>query len=618
MIKLNYLPIDLTEGINIYVHPYSSGDSKLFLENRIHKLDGDLLEISLIERDDFKLIEYVYSNNYNLTKWIILHEVYKGLNSIEGTDVSIKDRGKSSNVEVVVSSHELGNRVIKITPYSINAEKTVGILFSYEFRAKDRNNRSKETQILSLSLSKNGMENKNIYSDRFKIALWFIKKYIAKINSNSSITISDSLLEVKEKRLKKKEYLFKDNQIHNSQFLGVRKYGPYQKIDNGVLYIFLFENRYRIFANDLFKALKGISYPGTFSGMDKFFGLKLESSNIQHVAISNYSEEELSIAIGKIEAIDNSTDKQPIVVFIEPSIDESLIPSPYYYTKLECVKRNIPVQVINHESRSKKNALKWSASNIGLQIFAKCGGIPWLVKPSVTDCLILGVGTSHTFDEETNTVSKYYAYSVCLDSTGVFKELVVLGSGTDRDAFHLELRQSIKSLFNGGNFSEYKRCALHVPSKLRRDEIESLNQALTEVSDVDFSIVKVNIYNPLYGFSTHNTKVPYESDYVKIDENQFLVWFEGLQYGREIVRNRIGGPVHLEILFERLTSQGTSRMDYIQDVVNLSGANWRGFNAKLNPVSIYYSKIVSKYKAEFEKIDTLQQDSIEYNLPWFL
>lgn len=618
MIKLNFLSIDLSQKKKIYVSPYEPNSEKQINENRVYKLNDSLLEVSQKSIEGFNEYDYTYSENYNLTKWIVLNEIFSGLSKIGELETYIQGKGKFESVILVIGYHKLGKRTIKITPYYISEFKSVGILYSYEFRPKDRNDRSKESQILSLSLDKNGLENKNIYSDRFRIANWFIKKFVEDINENSDIHLNDSLLEVDVGRLKKKEYLFKDGRVHNSQFLGVRNHGPYKSIEKNITYIFLFENRYRIFANDLFKAMKGISYPGTFSGMNKFFQTNLETSDIRHVSIQDYSEIELENAISKIESIDNSSEGQSIVIFIEPSIDDTLIPSPYYYTKLECIKRNIPVQVINYEERSKKNALKWSASNIGLQIFTKCGGIPWLVKPSVSDCLILGIGTSHNYDYETKSITKYYAYSVCLDSSGEFRELVVLGSNTDQNEFHNELRTNVVRLFKGGQFSNYKRCALHVPSKLRRDDIELLNEALESVSDVDFSIIKVNTKNPLYGFSDHNTKVPYESDYVKIDASQYLVWFEGLHYGREIVRHRLSGPVHLEVLYERLSSHSSSRMDYIQDVINLSGANWRGFNAKLQPVSIYYSVIVSRYKSAFDKIDDSHQDSIEYNLPWFL
>ena len=51
--------------------------------------------------------------------------------------------------------------------------------------------------------------------------------------------------------------------------------------------------------------------------------------------------------------------------------------------------------------------------------------------------------------------------------------------------------------------------------------------------------------------------------------------------------------------------------------MNLSGANWRGFNAKSMPVSVYYAKIIADYISSFDKLG-LDDIEIENLRPWFL
>ena len=65
-------------------------------------------------------------------------------------------------------------------------------------------------------------------------------------------------------------------------------------------------------------------------------------------------------------------------------------------------------------------------------------------------------------------------------------------------------------------------------------------------------------------------------------------------------------------------SKGFDERKYLQDVLNLSGANWRGFNAKSIPISIYYSQIIAKYTEAFEMIDGYEENSISNDKPWFL
>jgi hypothetical protein len=62
---------------------------------------------------------------------------------------------------------------------------------------------------------------------------------------------------------------------------------------------------------------------------------------------------------------------------------------------------------------------------------------------------------------------------------------------------------------------------------------------------------------------------------------------------------------------------GAEEREMLQDVVNLSGANWRGFNAKSIPVSIHYCQLVANLVHEFNLRD-LPMPAIEDMRPWFL
>ena len=61
----------------------------------------------------------------------------------------------------------------------------------------------------------------------------------------------------------------------------------------------------------------------------------------------------------------------------------------------------------------------------------------------------------------------------------------------------------------------------------------------------------------------------------------------------------------------------SDEISYLQDAINLSGANWRGFNAKTSPVSVYYAKIIADYIGHFDKLG-LPEIDIENMPPWFL
>ena len=127
-------------------------------------------------------------------------------------------------------------------------------------------------------------------------------------------------------------------------------------------------------------------------------------------------------------------------------------------------KRKIPLQVISYENLGNISKLKWSASNIALQIFSKLGGIPWLVK-SDNKTLILGIGSAHKIvDDE---IKKYFAYTVCLDSSGLYKKVEILSSSDNEEDYLTRLRIKLRELLNNPNFSSFNKCALHIPFKIK-------------------------------------------------------------------------------------------------------------------------------------------------------
>ena len=103
---------------------------------------------------------------------------------------------------------------------------------------------------------------------------------------------------------------------------------------------------------------------------------------------------------------------------------------------------------------------------------------------------------------------------------------------------------------------------------------------------------------------------------VPLSRSEFLVWFEGLQYGRSIVHKMVGRPLHVKFTYPEGLNRHQQRA-HLQDAINLSGANWRGFNAKSLPVSVYYAQLIAKYLKEFES-HGLPKVDVNILSPWFL
>jgi len=292
----------------------------------------------------------------------------------------------------------------------------------------------------------------------------------------------------------------------------------------------------------------------------------------------------------------------------------------YYNTKFLSISHEEPCQVVTVDTLKNRSTLKWAAASIGLQLFAKAGGIPWKVLPSNERCLIIGLGQAH--DEEDGKVKRYFSYSVLTDSSGIFKDIQVLSHSSIESNYLNDLGDKLQDLIQK-HAQEYDKFAIHSPFKIRKNELDIIKNKLGELnktfdSQKEFCVVKINTDNKFFAFyPSSNSLVPYESTYTRLSQNEFLIWFEGLQYGSENVTKLISGPTHIQFYYSSKDLNDREKISYLQDVINLSGANWRGFNAKSLPVSMYYCQIVAKFVKEFNRLGYDAND-ISNLKPWFL
>jgi hypothetical protein len=628
IIKLNFLEINLqTFLFSVYRKPYQEGDkSDTVFRYRLpvnpENSEYSDFSISFMPKEKFELFHCKESYNINLTEHYLFCLL---LNKVETQNLDYK-RGKKfydKNIDIVTRKHQKGNEIISLMPYYLKSKQLFGFLIDFQFRVNSGYILDKEVLQLSLSLDSYNRSNKSFYSDvRHKIES-FINTTFCSINEigdeHIQLQIKKELTQMPPSKLGKKIYRFKGEQTDLSQFQGIRKFGVYKEIEQDVKYIFVFEDKYRDFANNLYFSLIGKSNPGTFVGMQQFFNLPFSQKALIRISLKGYSKSDIEMAIKEIDNIqDTNPQSKIIVVFLEPNKFENLQPneSPYYAFKFYLTPKGIPVQVVRNDQTNNANALKWSTSNIALQIFAKLGGTPWKVKPTKNNCLILGIGVAHE-KEDNGKIKKFFSYSVCLDSSGIYKKLDVLAGETTKSEYLKKLQENLIKLLNSEDFKDYKKCALHLSESIKKDDIVSIEKALESIRNIEFKVLKINTKNKFFGFSNHNTNIPYESSFVNLAENEYLVWFDGLVEGKESVYQKVGNPIHIKFL-NTPNEDKESDLTYLQDVINLSGANWRGFNARQMPISIYYAKIVADYTVAFSKFDNFDKNVLSNNLPWFL
>lgn len=632
-ISINFLPLTVQEfSFVIYRKPRGQNEKKpsedllgAWLPQSSIQKTNDLQNkspfwISFEKRTNFE--EYTCQEDFDwtLTKRYLHHLLLANASRVSQHKAEDKFR---RYITFVIKKHPEGNETIWLEPYYLQEKNLFGFLIDFKFKMFESVPFSKKIQMLSLSLDKHFRSNKNFYSDKFGRIKYFIRNIIPELfpiitNTNKEISIDTEFSSLRSKRLRTKEYIFNNHQTSKSQFKGVKDFGPLEKLDSKVSFYFLCRPQDTEYANQLYKALRGDTFSNSFSGMERFFRIQTTKPAVKGKTISIDKEADFDEAISEIKSMTGIV----IPILILPSKYNEQNPISYYLAKYKFAKENIPIQVVTMDLLSNEVSLKWSIANIGLQIFAKLGGQPWIVKPENSDCLIIGIGQAHKKikeAEENYKIAKYFAYSVLTDSSGKYIDLQVLAENLNQEGYLSGLKKNIKRIIDKYGH-QFKKIAIHSTFKIERDETQSIlatiKSSSEEYQNVEFVVIKINADNKFFGFDLGiNSLVPFESTYIQIAPKEYLVWFEGLQYHNPKVQKRYSGPTHIEFLLAPENKE--KDISYLQDVINLSGANWRGFNAKALPVSIHYCRLVAKFISEFDnrgykdyRIDNLK--------PWFL
>ena len=524
---------------------------------------------------------------------------------------------RTTQVELLLQQFPEGRQVVSLRPYYLRNTRTFGFLVDFRFRQNPNQPFTRQVQLHSLSLDKTYRSNTQFYRDRLdKIGqaierFWPIISPLS-LQDETKIELSSDFTRLRAYSLKSKQYAAGSSTPSNSQFLAIKNHGPLETPASVPKLLFAYQPPDKRLSHDLYHALRGRTFP-TFPGMREMFGVQLDPEDVDGHSMSDFSRAEIEQLFSRAQ----KGGMLPVIVgpFGHPEKEDQN--EAYYTIKHQALLASVPCQLVGAELIADKRQFKWSISNIALQVFAKMGGVPWKVIPQTPDCLIMGLGQAHL--KRDGVVQKYFAYSVLTDSSGLYKDLQVLGDSHDRDAYLGSFRDTLKRILLD-HVEEYTTLVIHAPFKIREAELDIARTLLDELDSEGESrklyMIMVNDPGDLFAYDLNNNSMtPYESTYVELGGNEFLVWFEGLQYNKPTLNRRVGRPVLLS--FHRAPDDPLVKRDLIQDCLNLSGANWRGFNAKALPVSIWYPRIIARFVAHFDELgfDRIDMTAVR---PWFL
>ncbi len=311
--------------------------------------------------------------------------------------------------------------------------------------------------------------------------------------------------------------------------------------------------------------------------------------------------------------------------------------NPYYVSKATFMGQGVPVQVVKIEKVRGRNA--YILNNIALAMYAKLGGIPWVLASGtgITHEIIVGIGSAVLKKGRRGAGDRVIGITTVFSGDGQYllanstKEVSSdeyisaltssLRETVDylRQRFAWQPRDRVRFIFHQ-SFKKYKNVEAEAVKKFAESLTDfEVQYAFVHVSDShDWLLFDDRSRGFKYGADRmKGVKVPHRARYVPLGPNTALLTLTGPS---QISTDLQGCPQ--PVLINIHQNSTFKSLDYIaQQVFNLSFMSWRSFHPGPQPVSIAYSTMIVDLLSHLRQVKNWNPDALATKLRdrrWFL
>ena len=407
-------------------------------------------------------------------------------------------------------------------------------------------------------------------------------------------------------------------------YQGITRYGPFDasRVNlSSQSILFVFPESLRLLARKLVMALRD-GYR-TFPGFGQMFRLPFANDQVESLVITGDFSTPSTAALSYREAIadwnSRSQHSDPkLALVLVPHSERWETERPYYEAKASFARLGIPTQMVTAELLQNDREFGWSVANIALAVFAKLGGIPWVVEsPAVDKDLIIGVGRADIRDQA--DLRRIFGYALSFTSNGVYRQTWSFTPAADEQTYLDRLEEAIRDALTSARDTDepFQRLVIHLGKKTGWKEASAAKRAMASANiSLPVALLRLDdssLYDIADGRA--DTLAPPKGIAVRLGSRQILLQTEGLT-----PTGVPNGPLLLE-LDERSDVGPETLDDLASQAFRLAHANWRGFNARSQPVTLVYGELLARLVGYLEEVATWDPTLLRNDLrdrPWFL
>jgi hypothetical protein len=303
--------------------------------------------------------------------------------------------------------------------------------------------------------------------------------------------------------------------------------------------------------------------------------------------------------------------------------------NPYLVTKAKFLARNVPVQEFRVETMKKPTSQRqWALGGIGLQVFAKLGGVPWLLRTnSKVHELILGLGSANLgtsrFGARDRVVGLATAFSgdgrYYLTETSRTVKFEEHEGAAVESAVAAFKRVRTEMAWRPG---DSVRIILHSFKDLRREHIDALKAAVLAAAGpelkVDFAFLHLAEKQPILLFDpSERQQIPSRGAVVQMGRHEALVAVLG---PNEVRNDRLGFPRPICLKLQKGST--FTDLDYLSEqVLAFAALSWRNFAPVSAPITVLYAQLIADLLGRLGSLSRWDPDVLRGDVGtsrWFL
>lgn len=489
-----------------------------------------------------------------------------------------------------------------------------------------------EIQKLAATLAKPSYENKDGFT--FKI-------------SDSSNLPENSF------DIYKPTFIFDDDdfQKHNNPYFGITNFGPsdksyFQPKELKVLVICHSQNR-ASFSNFVATLEKGLLNKTDWSGNKKFnyFADGLAGKYKFHKISFNIEEIHDYKSQSYLTAIDGFLKQgiKPDLVILETRQEFralDVVGSPYYQTKAHLLSQAIPVQFIDNQVIVDKRTDDAFFNLISLQMYAKLGGIPWVLpkRGSYDKEIVIGVGShserknKFSGNEGTKVVGistffsgegRYLFGNKCkeVDYNDYFNELLI------------NLKTSIEEVSKEYNWQKDSTILIifHIFKPIKKVEAQVVEKLISEFTQfkIKYAFLTISENHPFMLFDSRQKGdrfgkgeyLPEKGANLRLNDFSCLIQSRGV----DDVKSKTHGlpkPLLISLIPSENSEINFRDLSHLtQQIFNFSNLSFSTFATSKLPVTILYSDKIAMWLSKLKRIAGWKPQVVNTELKkkkWFL